>query len=127
VIIFRKDYSPPPLVRHLDPLVLLSATSWTRFSKISIYQVVFYDNFSAIYITTNPIHHHRTKHIEINIHFICEKVTLGEVCVLHVLSSHQCIDIMTKGLPVQLYIDFWFSVWACEPLTMMWGVRCVYI
>jgi hypothetical protein len=31
---------------------------------------------------------------------------LGEVRVLHVPSSHQYADIMTKGLPVQLFIDF---------------------
>ena len=50
--------------------------------------------------------HRRTKHIEIDIHFVREKVPLGEVCVLHVPSSHQYADIMTKGLPVQLCTDF---------------------
>jgi hypothetical protein len=33
-------------------------------------------------------------------------VALGEIRVLHVPSSHQYADIMTKGLPVQLYTDF---------------------
>ena len=50
--------------------------------------------------------HRRTKHIEIDIHFVREKVALGEVRVLHVPSSHQYADIMTKGLPVQLFTDF---------------------
>ncbi|WVZ89729.1 hypothetical protein U9M48_036094 [Paspalum notatum var. saurae] len=40
--------------------------------------VVYCDNFSAVYMTGNPIHHRRTKHIEIDIHFICEKVALGQ-------------------------------------------------
>jgi hypothetical protein len=57
-------------------------------------------------MTTNPIHHRRTKHIEIDIHFIREKVALGQVQVLHVPSSHQFADIMTKGLLVQLFINF---------------------
>ena len=68
--------------------------------------VVFCDNVSAVYMTANPVHHRRTKHIEIDIHFVREKVALGEVRVLHVPSSHQYADIMTKGLPVQLFTDF---------------------
>jgi hypothetical protein len=39
---------------------------------------------SAIYMSTNPVQHRRTKHIEIDIHFVREKVSLGEVRVLHV-------------------------------------------
>jgi hypothetical protein len=31
-------------------------------------------NVSAIYMTVNPVHHGRTKHIEIDIHFVREKV-----------------------------------------------------
>ena len=33
-------------------------------------------------------------------------MALGQVRVLHVTSSHQFVDIMTKGLPVQLFTDF---------------------
>lgn len=50
-------------------------------------------------MTTNPVHR-RAKHIEIDIHFVSEKVALGQVHVLHVLSSHQFAYIMTKSLPI---------------------------
>lgn len=36
------------------------------------------------------------KHIEINIHFACEKVILGHVGVLHVPSAHQFVDMMAR-------------------------------
>jgi hypothetical protein len=62
----------------------------------------------------NPIHHRRTKHTEIDIHFVREKVALGEVWVLHVPSSHQFVDMM-KGLPVQLFTDFRSSLCVCDP------------
>uniref|UniRef100_J3KUE7 Reverse transcriptase Ty1/copia-type domain-containing protein n=1 Tax=Oryza brachyantha TaxID=4533 RepID=J3KUE7_ORYBR len=51
--------------------------------------VVYCDNVSAVCMTANPLHHRRTKHIEIDIHFVHEKVALGQVRVLHVPSSHQ--------------------------------------
>ena len=57
-------------------------------------------NVSVIYMTSNLVHHRRMKHIEINIHFVREKVSLGEVRILYVPSQYQFADIMTKGLPV---------------------------
>jgi hypothetical protein len=72
--------------------------------------VVFCDNVSTVYMASNPVQHRRTKHIEIDIHFVWEKVSLGQVRVLHVPSAHQYADIMTKGLPSQLFADFWSSL-----------------
>jgi histone deacetylase 1/2 len=63
--------------------------------------IVYCDNVSAVYTTANPVHHRQTKHIEIDIHFVREKVALGHVQVLHVPSSRQFTNIMTKGLLVQ--------------------------
>ena len=47
-----------------------------------------------------------TKHIEIDIHFVRERVAFGQVWVLHVPSAYQYADIFTKGLPRQLFLDF---------------------
>ena len=68
--------------------------------------VVFCDNVSSIYMTQNPVHHQRTKHVEIDLHFVRDRVTTGEVRVLHVPSSSQFADIFTKGLPSPLFLDF---------------------
>ncbi|GKB58556.1 ribonuclease H-like domain-containing protein [Tanacetum coccineum] len=48
--------------------------------------LVYCDNVSAIYLTTNPVQHQRTKHIEIDIHFVRDMVARGHVRVLHVPS-----------------------------------------
>jgi hypothetical protein len=61
-------------------------------------------------MSTNPVQHRRTKHIEIDIHFVRERVSLGEVCVLRVPSALQFADVMMKGLPSQLFLDFWSSL-----------------
>jgi len=82
---------------------------------LKVATVVYCDNVSAVYMTANPVHHRRTKHIEIDIHFVREKVALGEVRVLHVPSKYQFADLMTKGLPVQLFEDFRSSLCIRNP------------
>jgi hypothetical protein len=76
--------------------------------------LVFCDKVNAIYMAANLVYHRRTKHIEIDIHFVREKVALGQVHVLHIPSSHQFAEIMTKGLPVQLFTDFRSSLGVCQ-------------
>jgi hypothetical protein len=68
--------------------------------------VVFCDNVSTVYMASNLVQHRHTKHIEIDIHFVREKVSLGQVRVLHVPSANQYADIMTKGLSSQLFSEF---------------------
>jgi hypothetical protein len=46
--------------------------------------VVYCDNVSAIYLSTNPVQHQRTKHVEIDLHFVRERVAVGDVRVLHI-------------------------------------------
>ncbi|GJS86815.1 ribonuclease H-like domain-containing protein [Tanacetum coccineum] len=72
--------------------------------------LVYCDNVSAIYMTANPIQHQRTKHIEIDIHFVRDMVALGQVRVLHVPSRYQYADIFTKGLPPTLFEEFCTSL-----------------
>lgn len=73
---------------------------------ISKATVVYCDNISAVYISANPVHHQRTKHIELDIHFVREKVALGQIRVLHVPTDQQFADVMTKGLPTSTFISF---------------------
>ena len=61
--------------------------------------IIYCDNISAVYMSCNPVQHRRTKHIDIDIHFVREKVALGDVRVLHVPTSAQFADIFTTGLP----------------------------
>ncbi|GJY44539.1 ribonuclease H-like domain-containing protein [Tanacetum coccineum] len=61
---------------------------------------------AAVYLSTNLVQHQRTKHIEIDIHFVREYVASGQVRVLHVPSRFQYADIFTKGLPTALFLEF---------------------
>ncbi|KAL9230762.1 hypothetical protein vseg_006073 [Gypsophila vaccaria] len=84
--------------------------------------VVYCDNISAIYLSGNSVNHQRTKHIELDIHFVREKVALGEVQVRHVPSRYQYADVFTKGLPKILFDDFRSSLSIRPPPASTEGV-----
>jgi hypothetical protein len=68
--------------------------------------MVYCDNISAVYLSTNPVQHQRTKHVEIDLHFVHDQVAFGKVRVLHVPTSSQYADIFTKGLPSTVFTEF---------------------
>ena len=59
---------------------------------------LYYDNKAAIAIVYNPVLHDRTKHVEMDKHFIKEKIDTGLICMPYVPTSRQVVDILTKGL-----------------------------
>ncbi|XP_057526265.1 uncharacterized mitochondrial protein AtMg00810-like [Amaranthus tricolor] len=100
----------------------VSETYWIRNLLLELHcpittaTIVYCDNVSAVYLAGNPVHHQRTNHIEIDVHFVREQVKRGDVRVLHVPSPYQIADIFTKGLPRVLFDDFRSSLNVCQPL-----------
>nr|GEV10051.1 ribonuclease H-like domain-containing protein [Tanacetum cinerariifolium] len=90
----------------------VAETCWIRnllrelYTPLSSATIVYCDNVSAVYLSSNLVQHQRTKHIEIGIHFVRDLVTTGLVRVYHVLFWFQYADIFTKGLPSALFDEF---------------------
>ncbi|PKU83560.1 putative mitochondrial protein [Dendrobium catenatum] len=62
--------------------------------------VLFCDNISAIALANNPIFHPRTKHIEINFHFIRDCIKNQVLKITHVYTEDQLADLFTKSLSI---------------------------
>jgi hypothetical protein len=75
---------------------------------------VYCDNVSTVYLSSNLIQHQCTKHIEIDLHFVRERVAVGDVHVLHVPMTSQFADIFTKGLPSSMFSEFRSSLNICS-------------
>lgn len=52
---------------------------------------------------TTPLFHARTKHIELDIHFVLERVVVAKLQIHHVHGPSQIDDALTKSLPTSLF------------------------
>jgi hypothetical protein len=59
------------------------------------------DNIGATYLTANPIFHARMKHVEVDYHFVCERVAAKLLSIHFIASGDQLVDDFTKPLPLR--------------------------
>ncbi|GAB2267394.1 hypothetical protein Dimus_038666 [Dionaea muscipula] len=82
----------------------VSELTWLRFLLHDLQVVVtkparlFCDNKAALHIASNPVFHERTKHIDLDCHFVREKIQRKEVETAYIQTGKQIADMFTKPL-----------------------------
>jgi histone deacetylase 1/2 len=64
------------------------------------------DNLGATYLLVNPVFHARTKHIEVDYHFVRERVAQKALDIRFISTNDQLADVLTKPLSTQLFVRF---------------------
>lgn len=90
---------------------LLEELKMTGSSPMKLYC----DNKAAISVAHNPVLHDRTKHVEVDKHFIKEKIDNGLVCMTYIPTEEQVADVFTKGLHKRQF-DFLVGKLAMEDI-----------
>ncbi|GKF51780.1 ribonuclease H-like domain-containing protein, partial [Tanacetum coccineum] len=78
----------------------VAETCWLRnllrelHTPLSSATLVYCDNVSAVYLSSNPVQHQRTKHIEIDIHFVRDLVATEQVKVDEVVDGSAEEDVV---------------------------------
>lgn len=83
--------------------------------------LIFCDNVSALALSCNPVFHAKSKHIEVDFHFIRQRVKAKQVAVQYAPSAAQIADILTKGLPISRFNFLPSKLMVSNPINLRGG------
>jgi hypothetical protein len=83
--------------------------------------ILYCDNIGATYLTSNPIYHARTKHNEIDYHFVRDQVADKYLEVRFISGKDQLADVLTKPLPSSRFLQLSFNLNVRVPTSSLRG------
>jgi regulatory protein YycH of two-component signal transduction system YycFG len=94
-IIFVDQWIQPTKLRKIinEDNIVATTTLWC-------------DNLGAMALASNLVYHAQTKHIEVDYHFIMEKVLNKDISLQFIFTHDQPVDLFTKGLTTSRFQFF---------------------
>jgi hypothetical protein len=80
------------------------------------------DNISALVLASNPVFHAKTKHIEVDYHFVREKVLNRDILIKFISTHDQVADIFTNGLSSVRFFFLKSKLMVVSPPIILRGV-----
>ena len=77
---------------------------------LSLPPLLLCDNVSATYLTTNLIIHARTKHVEIDYHFIHDQDVQNSLIIQYTPFEDQLVNVMSKAFPIARFSNLRFKL-----------------
>jgi histone deacetylase 1/2 len=74
--------------------------------KLRVKPCLWCDKLGATYLSANRVFHARTRHIEIDFHFVRERVAENRLDIKFISAKDQVADGFTKALPIKLLLEF---------------------
>ena len=90
---------------------------------LSIPPMLWCDNVSILALASNPIFHARTKHIEVDYHYIREKVLAKDLKVNFINSLDQLANIFTNALSSPRFLNLAHKMMGVPPLSLRGDVK----
>jgi hypothetical protein len=89
---------------------------------LNVPPVLWCDNLNALALASNPVFHARTKHIEVDFHFVREKVLNKDIHIKFISTHDQVADIFTKGLTSSRFLTLRSKLMVIPPPISLQGV-----
>ena len=82
------------------------------------------DNVFALAIASNPVFHARTKHLEVDYHFVREKILRRDLQVKYIATGDQLANIFTKSLSTSQFVYLRSKITvSVDPMVLRGDVR----
>ncbi|KAI5340797.1 hypothetical protein L3X38_020071 [Prunus dulcis] len=98
-------------VEYRAPANTAADLSWIRQVLLDLKMflpdapIMYCDNLSALALSSNPVYHSRIKHLDIEFHFVREKVQRKDLIVQYISTEEQIEDVFTKGLHNPIFLQ----------------------
>lgn len=100
---------------------MAACSSLSAWRPVSCSPVLWCDNIGTTYLSSNPVFHAHTKHVETDFHFVRDMVADGSLAIRFLSSKDQLADVFTKPLSSSRFAHIWTNLNVLPAQLSLWG------